>query len=175
MSKKYVLLTSILCLVLASLAAPFQEAHAATGKTSIVTNCIANPNVEYPSIALAERRVGFPVLSIQPKANYTLQRVNVIADKIVELTYTDDKQKELVIRTAKFTGDNQNISGIYGAKWRDENIGCLYMHLTQTADSLSGAYWNDQNYTYAVIGKGFSEREFFTKAAGLYMSINLEP
>jgi len=131
-----------------------------------------NPVVEYPSQTLAERAVKFPALTVSIKTSATLKRASVISDMLIELEYKDDKDRTIIIRTAKYKKNNPNISGIYTDKWYAENIGSLYMHIAHLENRLSASYWNDEKYAYAIIVKDVDKNDFLSIAAPIYEGIN---
>ena len=74
---------------------------------------LANPWVEYASMAEAEAAVGFSLETPETVAGtYRAEEFRVMSGQLLEVTYRDDSFK-VVIR--KMTGEGQDISGVYTA------------------------------------------------------------
>lgn len=106
-----------------------------------------NPYIEYATLQEAADIAGFdlqiPRLDEYEKAYY------VIDEKIIEVTYSKNGDREFFIRKAR---GNEDISGDYNDYSENKNlqIGERNVLLKGDGGNFSLAVWSENDYTYAV-------------------------
>lgn len=139
-----------------------------------------NPVIEYESIESAEKELGISALKVD-NPEFKLNRVSVISNRLIELEYININDDKLTITTRTAINeyvdsitaeaDNKNISGIYGAKWYDENIGDVYIREANLDNNISVGYWNDNKCSYSVCITNTTPREFWNLTVPIYQTI----
>jgi hypothetical protein len=127
-----------------------------------------NPMVSYDSVADAKIAAGFQPLYLPSISGYHVNKVWVIAGDIIDIEYVSDNQPvgKFRLRTARCTElRNDDISGIYGAKWRQEKIKGIETSITEVYGmnkKLTGyaAHWTHNNMLFSVSGENMTYREF---------------
>ena len=129
---------------------------------------LPNPMVSYDNVTAAKNAAGFQPLYLPTISGYHVNKVWVIAGDIIDIEYVSDNQPvgRFRLRTARCTElRNDDISGIHGAKWRQEKINGIETAITEVYGEnkkLTGyaAHWKYNNMLFAVSGENMTYREF---------------
>lgn len=131
---------------------------------------LANPWVDYASLAEAEEAVGFPLdLPETVAGSYQAQSFRVMNGNLLEVTYLDEPDFQVTVR--KMAGENQDISGVY-EDFKEENTteldgctitnklgdGSLLTLVSREGYSYSlyapNHYWGDSHWDFLVYATG---------------------
>lgn len=128
-----------------------------------------NPMKAYDSVAEAKAAAGFQPLYLPSMTGYHVSHVWVIAGDTIDIEYTADGKiaTKFRLRTARCTElSNDNISGIYGAKWEKQTIGGLPVSVAQvpaerkTYPEGYAAHWTYNNMLFAVSAENIGKPDF---------------
>lgn len=106
---------------------------------------VANPIVTYRSIADMNQVLPFPMAEIENPAPYQAYSYAVIDGEMGQITYHDGEE-QMVLRITTGTGD---ISGIYGAEWKN----------TASIRKIDVEFWQYDDYLYALWCTGDDQNE----------------
>lgn len=128
-----------------------------------------NPMVSYDSVAAAKTAAGFQPLYLPSISGYHVSNVWVIAGDVIDIEYTSDIEpvSKFRLRTARCTElMNEDISGIYGVKWKQEKINNLSVAVAEVPDEHHtsvgyAAHWTHNNMLFSVSGENMTYREFW--------------
>ena len=142
---------------------------------------LPNPMVSYDSVMAAKNAAGFQPLYLPSISGYHVNKVWVIAGDIIDIEYVSDNQPvgKFRLRTARCTElRNDDISGIYGAKWRQEKIKGIETSITEVYGmnkKLTGyaAHWTHNNMLFSVSCENMTYREFGRLLANGLLELSL--
>ena len=128
-----------------------------------------NPMVSYDSVAAAKTAAGFQPLYLPSISGYHVNQVWVIAGDVIDIEYVSDSQPvgKFRLRTARCTElMNDNISGVYGAKWENKKLNGLSVAIAEVPDEQNksvgyAAHWKCNNMLFSVSGENLTYREFW--------------
>lgn len=128
-----------------------------------------NPMVSYDSVADVKIAAGFQPLYLPSISGYHVNKVWVIAGDVIDIEYMSDIEPvgKFRLRTARCTElMNDNISGIYGAKWENKKINGLSVAIAEVPDEKSksvgyAAHWRYNNMLFSLSGDNLTYREFW--------------
>ena len=154
MKKKIILAAALFLGLSASLA---QAKPAAVG--------LPNPMVSYDTVSDAKAAAGFTPLYLPSMTGYHVSQVWVIAGDIIDIEYTADGQiaTKLRLRTARCTElTNDNISGIYSAKWKKQDILGIPVNIALLPTETNGcaAHWTYNNMLFSISAENIGTPEF---------------
>lgn len=128
-----------------------------------------NPMVEYPSVEEAAKTAGYIPLSLPKLSGYYAENIYVIAGDLVDIRYvrSDDSNVKLLVRSAPANlMQDDDISGVYGAKWKVRTIRDIPVSIARTDGTESSdaqtyaAHWQVGDYLFAVQSEGLSYPAF---------------
>lgn len=142
------------CLVLAP------AAFAATPAKGVQ---IPNPIVAYDTYDAAAKAAGFTPLYLTKDSGYACTYISVISKELADLGFTKLGQPDttLRVRTAlKKNNKNNNLSGIYGAKWEKKTVNGKEVQIAKLGDNEYAAQWDQGKYSFAAQAKGLEGAAF---------------
>ena len=111
----------------------------------------------------AAKAAGYIPLSLPKLSGYYAENIYVIAGDLVDIRYarSDDSKVKLLVRSAPANlMQNDDISGIYGAKWKVKTIRDIPVSIARTDGTESpdaqtyAAHWQVGDYLFAVQSEG---------------------
>ena len=130
-----------------------------------------NPMVSYDTVQSAAKEAGFQPLYLPEISGYHVDFVYVISKNVVDIGYTrdGDTATTLRVRTARASSQSgDDISGIYGAKWRTQTIDGTKVSIakvdgvdrSQTNPDGYAAHWQIGDMLYSVSAEHIAQPEF---------------
>ncbi len=145
-----------------------------------------NPMVSYGSVVEARTAAGFQPLYLPTISGYHVSNVWVIAGDVIDIEYTSDLEpvSKFRLRTARCTelmnetaggtymagalgtANEGGISGIYGAKWKQQKINGLSVSIAEIPRERRtpvdyAAHWTHSNMMFSVSSENMTYREFW--------------
>lgn len=157
---------SFLLAALAASSLTFGSVQAATAPPTVG---MPNPMVGYDTVNDAKAAAGFTPLYLPSMTGYHVSNVWVIGGDVIDIEYTADGSTttKFRLRTARCTElMNDNISGIYGAKWTQQTIKGIPVSTAKVpAESRAypdgyAAHWTHNNMLFAVSAENMGQPEF---------------
>lgn len=112
---------------------------------------MANPFVDYSSLADAARAAGFELTAPETVEGYTAnQMIQVMNGIMIQVIYFDESENRVLVR--KEAG-SEDISGDYGVYSQNRTVavnGCD-VTLRGENDAVSSAIWTNGGYSFAVM------------------------
>lgn len=153
---KKILLTASAFLVLGCTAGPAAGSAASSQK-------IPNPLVPYGTYRDAASVLGFTPLTLSRDSGYAFEGITVIGGQVADLSFVRLGQTDtrVRLRTAlkKDNADN-NLSGIYGAKWEMQRINETEVRMARLSPQSFAAAWESGKYAFSVQAAGLEEAAF---------------
>ncbi len=123
-----------------------------------------NPLVEYRTYTELTNALDFCPLSM-PRGTFLAGKYKstdyiAISGNVADVRYALENDGNLTIRSAKVGTGTQDISGIYGAKWKEVNYDGVMVTQAKLKDKAYAARWNVGEYTFAVTSEKLKEKEF---------------
>ena len=128
-----------------------------------------NPMKGYDTVAEAKAAAGFTPLYLPSMTGYHVSQVWVIAGDTIDIEYTADGQvsTKFRLRTARCTElTNDNISGIYGAKWKKQDIQGIPVNIALVPSETGvypdgyAAHWTYNNMLFSISAENIGKPEF---------------
>ena len=128
-----------------------------------------NPMKGYDTVAEAKAAAGFTPLYLPSMTGYHVSQVWVIAGDTIDIEYTADGQiaTKVRLRTARCTElTNDNISGIYGAKWKKQDIQGIPVNIALVPSETGvypdgyAAHWTYNNMLFSISAENIGKPEF---------------
>ena len=128
-----------------------------------------SPMKSYDSVAEAKAAAGFQPLYLPSVSGYHVSQVWVVGGDVIDIEYLADGQTatRFRLRTARCTElMNDNISGIYGAKWQRKTVQEIPVAIAQVpAESKAypdgyAAHWTYNNMLFAISAENIGKPEF---------------
>ena len=110
---------------------------------------IANPFVDYETLADVADAVGFELTAPETVEGYLDKLIQVMSNSMIQIIYLDDNDNRLFVR--KEAG-NADISGDYNS-YTEENtitVGECSVTIKGNDSTVSTAIWTNDGYSYAV-------------------------
>lgn len=124
---------------------------------------IPNPMVSYDTYAEAAKVLGYAPLYLTKDSGYACTYISVISKELADLEFTKLGQPDTVlrVRTAlKKVNKNNNLSGIYGAKWEKKTVNGEEVQIAKLGDQEYAAQWNNGKYSFSVQARGLDGAGF---------------
>lgn len=142
------------CLVLAPAAFAAPQARGAQ---------IPNPMVAYDTYAEAARVLGYAPLYLTKDSGYACTNISVISKELADLEFTKLGQPDTVLRvrtSLKKVNKDNNLSGIYGAKWEKKIVNGEEVQIAKLGDQEYAAMWDQGRYSFSVQARGLDGAGF---------------
>ena len=141
------------------------------GSTALAAPAVGMPNPmkNYDTVAEAKAAAGFQPLYLPSISGYHVSQVWVIGGDVIDIEYMADGKTnaKFRLRTARCTElTNDNISGIYGAKWKPEKVAGQEVSIARIpAESRAypdgyAAHWTYNNMLFAINAENIGKPEF---------------
>ena len=114
---------------------------------------IANPYVDYETLADAAKAAGFDLTAPETVDGYSGEKsIQVVDNRIIQILYTDDNDNYLFVRKEAGAAD---ISGDYNSysEVNTVSVGEYSVTLKGNDGTVSTAVWTINGYSYAVIAR----------------------
>jgi hypothetical protein len=123
---------------------------------------LPNPIVEYTTYRDLRDKVGFEPLIIPKIVGYKCTRLAAIGGDLAEMDYGNNNGVSFAIRTSKASdaGDNEDISGIYGARWTRRQMGSTTVYIAKVGQNSYAGHWKSGDYAFSVSSDHVTEVEF---------------
>ncbi len=123
-----------------------------------------NPLVQYQTYSELSDAVDFRPLSM-PRGTFLAGKYKstdyiAISGDVADVRYALENGGSLMFRSAKVGKGTQDISGIYGAKWKEANFDGVIVSRAKLKDNVYAARWNVGEYTFAVTSEKLKEKDF---------------
>lgn len=126
---------------------------------------IPNPITENHSYGEVARSVGFHPLYIPAASGYRCTDFLTYSGSMADFRYTNGTSK-VTVRTAKASAADDDISGIYGAKWDKRTAGNTVVYVAKTGESSYAAHWTSGGYAFSATGDNITEADFMNLVSG---------
>ncbi len=123
-----------------------------------------NPLVEYQNYSELMDAVDFRPLSM-PRGTFLAGKYKptdyiAISGQVADVRYALEDEGTLTIRSAKVGKGSQDISGIYGVKWKEVNFDGVTVSRAKLKDKAYAARWSVGEYTFSVTSEKLKEKDF---------------
>ncbi len=124
-----------------------------------------NPLVEYESYEAAAEVLGFPPMALPKSSGWQPAAYIVINDEIGELRFERKWEPEVsfTVRTCRLPEGEESfdISGIYGARWWDEEFEEQTVRTAKYGERSYAATWTAGHYVFAAYGENMAYSPFW--------------